>query len=217
VARNRRRSPRIRAKGLVVHIVAANLRRACLVENISIGGLFARTDMDLPLNSLVRIEMAHPGWKKMMLLGARVMNRVDPGSAQQSSMPPGIGLQFVGPPRDERVRLEALLEELGMPTDVAQAQSASEGTDMDLQAVKVPVEPPALEVVALIEVPPDEQPAAPPPPAPPPPPPPGGTPERELLLMQIRGLLMELGEAHMALQKKDLLIEELQAELSRYR
>ncbi|MGZ6143768.1 MAG: PilZ domain-containing protein, partial [Myxococcales bacterium] len=44
MASNRRRFPRVRARGVAAHLRTEHGRAACQVENVSLGGLFVRTD-----------------------------------------------------------------------------------------------------------------------------------------------------------------------------
>src|SRR5437868_11307980 len=113
--RNRRKNPRVRARGMAVHVNAAGKRHACHVENISMGGLFVRTDDLLDVGTIVRIDMVRPGWKKLLQLGGRIVTRNDAASAAANKALPGMGVEFTGLTAEQRERLQKLLADLGLP------------------------------------------------------------------------------------------------------
>lgn len=141
--RNRRKNPRIRARGLAVHVSANGRRHPCVVENISIGGLFIRTDSLLDLNTDLRVDLVRPGWKKALQLGARVVSRTDPVAAHVSKVAPGMGVQFFGLRGEQRDRLEQLLVELGLPAGATEAPQETQPPDFDFESMRVPPTPPA--------------------------------------------------------------------------
>lgn len=66
--------------------------RALWTENVSRGGLFVVTDDAPPLRTRVQVQIEAPEGK--LLLEAEVVHVLDPETAGQSGMPPGVGLQF---------------------------------------------------------------------------------------------------------------------------
>ena len=141
--RNRRKNPRIRARGLAVHVSANGRRHPCVVENISIGGLFIRTDSLLDLNTDLRVDLVRPGWKKALQLGARVVSRTDPVAAHVSKVAPGMGVQFFGLRGEQRDRLEQLLVELGLPAGATEAPQETQPPDFDFESMRGPPTPPS--------------------------------------------------------------------------
>lgn len=51
MSNNRRKHARVRARGIAAHLRGPLGRSACQVENISIGGLFVRTDQVLDVGT----------------------------------------------------------------------------------------------------------------------------------------------------------------------
>lgn len=116
MADNRRRHPRVRAQGIVAHLRGPAGRYPCHVENISVGGLFVRTDRVLDVGTQLEIDLVRPGWKKGMTFFVRVTSRIDPLAGRFARIPPGMGVQFFGRMDEEhRERLLHLLRELGAP------------------------------------------------------------------------------------------------------
>lgn len=263
---NRRRHPRVRAQGIVAHLRGPTGRYPCHVENISVGGLFVRTDRVLDVGTQLEVDLVRPGWKKSMTFFVRVTSRIDPLAGRFARITPGMGVQFFGKMDEEhRERLLQLLRELGAPEPEPEAIAFGPGelelppADAD-DAVALETEVPLWQQVSMVEeaneappgrtgpvrtAAPEQAPRAPAPPAPlprpapaqaiahparprpappPPPPPPRApvvqsapapgtaTPEARLML-QIRGLLLELSNAQQLLTQRDLEIGQLKAEL----
>src|SRR5689334_17417765 len=104
---NRRRYPRVRAQGLAAHLSTDHGRTQCVVENISLGGMFVRTDRLEQVGTGVAVLLVKPGWKKQLALKARVTSRVD-GIGAHATRIPGLGLQFTGLDGDSHERLRSL-------------------------------------------------------------------------------------------------------------
>jgi len=232
--RHRRRTPRIRARGLAVHMSAGKQRQPCVVEDISLGGLFVRTDWMLAPGTEVRIDMVRPGWKKSLALQARICSQRDPVKAHIAGSVPGMGIQFFGVGPIERDRLLNLLSDLGLPPERAESAEESDDeppqedlsvTDFEIQALKAemdafriprPVEAldPSPEVTFEEPRPPPRVPTPPPPrqatPTPIPAPPPL---DGAKLMMQIQGLIFELSEARIIIGQRDLEIERLREQI----
>jgi Tfp pilus assembly protein PilZ len=205
--RNRRKNPRVRARGLAVHINAAGQRHPCVVENISLGGMFVRTDRLEHVGTGVAVLLVKPGWKKQLSLTARITSRID-GIAGKARVP-GLGLQFTALDGDAHDRLRSLLHQLGAPDDQAE--------------VPVPDDSIAAELRPLPPEAPVARPVRPMPPrsAPPPPPPSesdGSIPvENARLKLQLRGLAMQLSDAQQLVVERDAEIERLREQLDQAR
>src|ERR671938_819822 len=89
---NRRRYPRVRAHGLAAHLSTERGRMQCVVENISLGGMFVRTDRLEHVGTGVAVLLVKPGWKKQLSLTARITSRID--AIAGKARVPGLGLQF---------------------------------------------------------------------------------------------------------------------------
>src|SRR5438128_5230067 len=143
--RNRRKNPRVRARGMAVHVSVGGKRHPCVVDNISIGGLFVRTDSLLEVGTEVRIDLVRPGWKKALQLDARIVTRTDATAANAAKKAPGMGVQFTGVRGEQRERLQKLLVELGLSPEAAAAGDESEAPTDELdpaamiEAMRVPM------------------------------------------------------------------------------
>jgi uncharacterized protein (TIGR02266 family) len=115
------RAPRIRALGLSVRLDAAGKQVDCVAENISRGGLFARTDEDLPVGTPLRIDVVRPGWKQALSLGGRVVRKAN-WRAIEGRSPPGVGIQFSA--LDERLQVKLQQALIALRTASRRAQQA---------------------------------------------------------------------------------------------
>ena len=110
---NRRKHPRVRAPGLAAHLRGPLGRTPCQVENLSIGGLYVRTDQVLDVGTQLEVDLVKPGWKRAVSFFVRVTSRIDPLAGRFAKMTPGMGLQFFGKMDDEHGEwLRAILREL---------------------------------------------------------------------------------------------------------
>lgn len=211
----------MKARGVAAHLTADGLRTPCVVENVSLGGVFLRTDRLLALGTQVLLHLVRPGWKKSLAVLALVSTRHDPLEAQLDHTLPGLGLQFVGLTGTSEQRLKDLLEGLGLPVEEvttvppppppapARAAPAARPVAAGLARPSAPPAPPAQAGLARPLPPPAAAPQRPS--RPPVAEADGGA--NALLMMQIKGLLAQLDEAHKELARRDLQIEELREEL----
>ena len=119
---NRRKHQRVRAQGVATHLRASagTTLDACLVEDISAGGLFARCDRKLAVGSPVALTLVRSGMKKaLQLMGTVVGFR----EAAEGRGPSGLRIAFNPLPKETMTRLSHLLRELGA-NDVAPALPA---------------------------------------------------------------------------------------------
>ena len=208
---NRRRYPRVRAQGLAAHLRTDHGRSQCLVENISLGGLFLRTDRLEDVGTNVSLLLVKPGWKKQLTLSARVTSRIE-ALAGQGRRVPGLGLQFTDVDGGCHERLRALLRQLGAPEAQPEVTLPDDSVEVELLALE-PVKNGAPKAAAVRPAP-----ARPPPP----PPPDDGVPEltngkhdleTARLQIQLRGLAMQLSDAQQLIVERDEEIERLREEL----
>lgn len=153
MAVNRRQHPRVRAHGLSAHLRSMEGRRACLVENVSLGGLFVRTDRLEEVGTELFVDLLRPGWKKMLTVLARTTSRVDVVDGRLSSRMPGMGMQFMRLDEKQHERLRALLRELGAPDEESELTIAPEDGSVlgaeeepELRALATKDEPPPAEM-----------------------------------------------------------------------
>ncbi len=121
------RAPRIGVADLSVKLAAAGKKIECVAENISRGGLFARTEEELPVGTQLRIDVVRPGWKDALSLGGSVVRRAD-WQAIQGRGPPGVGIQFSALDEKVQARLQQALVELRTASR-RRAQTASPSED----------------------------------------------------------------------------------------
>ena len=89
--KNRRRHPRVRARGLAAHVRTSDRSLSSEVEDISAGGLFLRTDQILSPGTVVTLWLVKPGWKRSLELPGRVVTARRVGLHSRSS---GLGIAF---------------------------------------------------------------------------------------------------------------------------
>ena len=138
MSRNRRQHTRVRARGLAAHLRMPAGRVACQVENISLGGMFVRTDRLAEVGTDLFVDMVRPGWKRQLTLAARVSSRVDAIDGKLSRRMPGMGLMFVQIDQKQHERLTVLLRELGAPAEADEITLAEDATEMELRALELP-------------------------------------------------------------------------------
>ena len=197
MGRERRRHSRVRAKGVAAHVRGLDRSFICVVEDLSEGGLFLRTDQLLPRGTFVVIDLVRPGQRKVLRLEGTVAGAKLPGPDNK----PGMGIEFGEIPDGERARLLALLSELGAP---AAPQQIALEPDGEAPIVLTEIAPGAREP----HRPPRPRPAAVP----------LSTPavaiDPSRLMLQIQGLLVQLEEARCQLQLRDAELESLRSQLS---
>src|SRR5438270_9615272 len=98
----------------MAHVRAPTSAFACQVENLSAGGLFLRTEQQLPQGTSLQIELVKPGGRKPLHLAGLVAGVITPEEAASARFIPGLGVQFTEIEADEADRLEELLTALGI-------------------------------------------------------------------------------------------------------
>lgn len=141
MASNRRRYPRVRARGVAAHLRTEHGRSACQVENVSLGGLFVRTDRLEEVGAEIFVDLVRPGWKRQLTLTARITSRVDALDGRLSKRMPGMGMQFMRLDDKQHDRLRQLLRELGAPEDEQEVTLEDEHAEVELRALDFDQEP----------------------------------------------------------------------------
>ena len=230
--KEKRKHARVRPRGVAAHVRAANASFACQVENLSAGGLFLRTDQQLPRGTPLRLDLVKPGGRKALHLAAAVAGVITPEEAFSAHLIPGLGVQFVELGDEEARRLEELLTALGVEPQQAvvapelrrrrpaKAEPSSErplsatapkkmGMDAETSLRDIGEELEAEDAPL-----PTSKPALPARPKDPPSPrsePPDS--EAAKMMMQIRGLIYELAEFRALLREREAEILDLRAQL----
>jgi uncharacterized protein (TIGR02266 family) len=251
----RRRHTRVRARGVAAHLRTKQGRSAAQVENVSMGGLFVRTDRLEEVGTEIFVDLVKPGWKRQLTLNARITSRVDAVEGRLSKRMPGMGIQFLRLDDKQHARLQSLLRDLGapeedlqitLPEEQAEAEIRGWEMEMDTSSPAEPLDPQpqplwhqvvenerslvddiegALREVNLPPPGPVELEEPPPPshareagrahglvraPAP-------DTSTEARLMLQIRGLVLQLSESKQQLDQRDLEIERLKDQLDTIR
>src|SRR5688500_9592753 len=101
---NKRRYVRTRAQNLVAHLRVGDRTIQAPVEDVSMGGMLARTSESIAIGTALMFDLARPGLKKpLRLLGVVVDTRVGRG----------LGIRFDGLDKEAADRLGDLIADLG--------------------------------------------------------------------------------------------------------
>ena len=211
---NKRKHPRVQAEGVLSHLKAGDeLALGMLVENISLGGLFVRTDQPLPRGTPLVLEVVRPGPQKAIKVAGRVVTTVLAEDARRRGLTPGMGIRFDPVSAEVLKRLEELIGASVPPLDPTAPINPtqvelSRRSVFDFGFVSLENVPEAsAEISPAVSAPLPKRTPAPTPPWGPP-----GTaslpPSEDVvvvegarLMLQIRGLLMELSEANAELDR----------------
>ncbi len=232
----RRKFRRLKAGGVSGHVRVRDevVARGVPVDNISLGGLFVRSSNPLPIGTPVVFELVHPGADPLPLSATTVATFTE--AEAPGSPGPGMGIRFDALSVDATRYLHRLLVELSSERSVSAVPSgndleASRRSSFDFGFI-------SLALASEGEVsssPPPRQPTVLAPPAPrrghlQPPrrvavpahavTAPGVTPkvdESARLMVQVRGLLQELGAAQTELEHRSCEIADLRSELKQLR
>lgn len=186
---NKRRFLRTRAQNLVAHLRVGDRSIQAPVEDISMGGLLARTTESIPIGTAVMFDLARPGLKRpLRLLGVVVDTR----------MGRGLGIRFDGLDKEASDRLGELLGALGGMTSPLLADRP-EPPDVPPPALRGAWPAPVTTAAPLAPV------AMP-----------GGPTENEKKLQaQVRSMVMELGRLQELVQQREKELHDARAEIAR--
>jgi Tfp pilus assembly protein PilZ len=113
--RDKRKYPRVHAEDVSAHLNVADKSSPCTIQNISAGGLFIETQDALPVGMPVAVNLARPGWTKVLRLSGRVVWAMAGRTAARKGTVPGMRIRFDPLPRVEAEELIRLLKDLGAP------------------------------------------------------------------------------------------------------
>lgn len=194
---------RTRAQNLVAHLRVGDRTIQAPVDDISMGGMLARTGESIAIGTALMFDLARPGLKKpLRLLGVVVDTRIGRG----------LGIRFDGLDKDAADRLGDMIADLGGMTS-----PASLLVDRDQPPDAKPLLPRSPTLPAPVAAPvPAGLPRAP-------------TPlvtaaslpsisENEMKLQgQMRSMVMELGRVQELVQQREKELNDARAEIARLR
>jgi len=125
--RDKRKYPRVHAEDISAHLNVADKSSPCSIQNISAGGLFIETTDALPVGMPVAVNLARPGWTKVLRLSGRVVWAMAGRTAARKGTVPGMRIRFDPLPRENAEELIRLLKDLGAPDGPAPKVIGEEG------------------------------------------------------------------------------------------
>ncbi|HEY8209995.1 MAG TPA: PilZ domain-containing protein [Myxococcaceae bacterium] len=91
---NKRKHPRVEGKGVAAYLRLNGHNAGCTVQNISVGGVFVRTDRFLPVGTKLAFDLVKPGMKKALTVSGWVVGVITPELAARTKLPQGLRIQF---------------------------------------------------------------------------------------------------------------------------
>lgn len=174
---------------IAAHVRAGSSSFSCQVEELSTDGAFLRTDQLLAEGSPLEIDFAKPGARKVIHVRARVL-RASRSPDSDSAAHPGLDVGFASIAEDGLARLTLWLNDIA-------ARSTTTGripTKTPSNAVGDPAAP--REQLAAVH-PAESRP-----------------PEQAKLMLQVKGLLLEIDDLLSSLRMRDEEIVELRRRLA---
>ena len=196
---------------------------AMQVENISAGGMFVKSDDLLPMGSPISLELLDGAPTSPLKLTGRVVGHVTRWQAQTHGRVPGMGIEFDPLDADSQKRLDKLLANLKsqkaadppfIDADVETTRSQAfdfgfssledfareqEEDDAAPERAPEPVASKPAETPKVVPAPADQM----------------AVPQDAKLMVQVRGLMMELGDTQGRIARLERENEELRAEVRR--
>jgi hypothetical protein len=181
------RSLRHGVNGIAAHVRSGSVAFSCQVEEISTEGAFLRTDQLLSAGAEMEIDLAKPGGRKMIHAFARVQRAS--GRTDGEHPHPGLDVDFTSIGYDDSGRLLTWLDELAH-----QPAPSSRIPTVPLRqkaAVKDQEEAPLAAVEPM----------------------PMKPSEHAKLMLQVKGLLLEMDDLRFSVRTRDEEIEQLRRQL----
>jgi hypothetical protein len=181
------RSLRQSVNGIAAHVRSGSFAFSCQVEEISADGAFLRTDRLLSAGAEMEIDLAKPGGRKMIHTLARVQRAC--GRTDGEHAHPGLDVDFTSIAYDDSGRLLSWLDELAH-------QAAPTG-----RIATAPVRQKAIAATRDVEQAPlaTEEPMKP--------------SQHAKLMLQVKGLLLEMDDLRSSVRVRDEEIEQLRRQL----
>ncbi len=115
------------------HVKTGDGHGACEIENISVGGLFMRTNAPLPVGLAITIELRSKS--DSLHVGGRVVSVVTPADAERNFGSPGVGVAFDVWPSETEKRLRALLDVLEKSPESAELTAIASPNDTNVRGL----------------------------------------------------------------------------------
>jgi hypothetical protein len=178
------RSYRFRVSGIAAHVREGAAAFPCQLEELAADGAFLRTDRVIEVGTALEVDLVKPGGRKPLHLRAVVLRTVPGHEGHQ----PGLDVEFRLVPPDDFQRLVAWLEEMKSRSTKPPAQAPA--------AAAVPAAPPAVLPAATTDLLREDG------------------DERSKLMLQIKGLLLEMDDLRDRLRLRDIEVDDLRRQLS---
>ncbi|HYV47894.1 MAG TPA: PilZ domain-containing protein [Myxococcaceae bacterium] len=91
---NKRKYPRVEGKGVAAYLRLNGHNAGCTVQNISVGGIFVRTDRFLPVGTKLAFDLVKPGMKKALTVSGWVVGVITAELSARTKLPQGLRIQF---------------------------------------------------------------------------------------------------------------------------
>jgi hypothetical protein len=111
--REKRRHVRVKAKGITAYLRLDAKTAGCIVEDISAGGLFIRTDRVVPVGTNISLDLVDPEVKKATTVQGQVVGLILKEAAQKRGVPQGLRIKFHRQAGATHEYLQQLLTRLG--------------------------------------------------------------------------------------------------------
>ena len=130
----KRRHKRYSAPTVSLRVGSDERTRSRHIEDISAGGVFIRTGKVSPIGTRLVVKLKPPGWERSLSVAGKVVRIVNE-ERDGTSMPCGMGVEFVDVSVEQQTMLAALLEEYA-----ERAPSPADDTPTDPEALRREVE-----------------------------------------------------------------------------
>src|SRR3954451_5067040 len=97
---DKRKYPRVQARNVSAHLNVTDRSSPCVIHNISAGGVFIETREALPAGMPVAVNLARPGWSRVLNLTGRVVWGLGEKTAQKKGTVPGMRIKFDPLPKE---------------------------------------------------------------------------------------------------------------------
>jgi len=178
------RSHRFRVSGIAAHVREGAAAFPCQLEELAADGAFLRTDRAIEVGTTLEIDLVKPAGRKPLHLRAVVLRTVPGHDGHQ----PGLDVEFRLVPPDDFQRLVAWLEEMKTRATKAPGQGP-------------PAAVPAAPAAVLPAAPTDSVQK-------------DTSDDRSKLMLQIKGLLLEMDDLRDRMRLRDIEIDDLRRQLS---
>lgn len=189
--KDKRRHPRVNARNVSALLALADRQTPCTIQNLSEGGIFLQTHEALPVGMPVSLTLQRPAAEPIALTGRVVWGMGEKTAARKGAVP-GMRIRFDGLSREASLALRALLRQLGAPerdpNAITQPVALAELKERAARAQERGTQPGAPEAQEVAATQPR-------------------------LLVQVQGLLMQIGELQQELSQRDAELAALKARL----